>query len=127
MKNLKMILSLILLQTVISIAVYAVAVYAVSYTDISHQRTEIKIIDDKEVEVNIVTPDKEKLIKKEWETISTNEFSIEDKERELTNILGEINNSVNRYNYIIDELTEVKASLKLEIEIPIKKQITNLK
>ena len=122
MHNLKTILTLTLLGTLISIVVLAV-----SYTDISPQRTETQEIGGEMVEVNITTPDKKKLIKKEWETVLTNEFSVEDKERELTDISGEINNFVNRYNYIIDELTEAKASLKLEIEIPIKKQITNLK
>lgn len=114
----------VLLAIIPALFVYGI-VYSATYTDISPQRTETQTINEKEIEVDIDTPDNEKTIEKEWQEVVSDKFTVEDKQRDLETAFSDIDNAINYYNSIVDDLTEAKTSLNLDIEIPAK--LTNFK
>ena len=98
--------------------VVAGTVIAATYSDKSPQKTEIQIIGDKEVEVNVNTPDIEKTIEKAWMEERTSSFTPQLRISELENMKAGIDGQIISYNNLQAELAEAVATLNLTINIP---------
>ena len=117
MKTIKTHLQLFTILFLCSLVV-AGTVIAATYSDKSPQKTEMQIIDDKEVEINVNTPDIEKTIEKAWTEERTLSFTPQLRISELENMKAGIDGQIASYNKLVDEMTEAKSALNLTIEIP---------
>ena len=117
MKTIKTHLQLFTILFLCSFVVAGV-VFGATFKNVSPQRTEMQIIDDKEVEVNVNTPDIEKTIEKAWTEERTLSFTPQLRISELENMKAGIDGQITNYNKLVDEMTEAKSALNLIIDIP---------
>lgn len=116
-----------ILITTLAILICGGITYAITYKDISPQRTEMQEVDGLMQEVEVATPDMEKQIEKTWTEERTYDFSPKQKIVEINSIKNSIQSQISRVNEIIDELTESETALELDIDIPIKIELTEVK